>query len=514
MFTRLHSISAQGLSLHPIEVEVDTGRGLPGMIIVGLPGKAIMESRDRVKTALLNTSMPFPRARVTVNLAPGDLKKEGPLFDLPIALGVMICTDFLPSSLDTDEYIFVGELSLDGYLRPVHGVLGMALYAKEKSKKLMVPTSNYGEATLVDGLEVIPVNHLNDVFAYFQKTKSADELISLAKKAQAPVKESPSLQKDFSEVKGQAGAKRAMMIAAAGGHNLLMLGAPGSGKSMLAERFSGILPPLSREEALSVTRIYSVAGLLQHHTPLITHRPFRSPHHTISDVALIGGGSDAKPGEISLTHNGTLFLDELPEFKRSTLEVLRQPLESGMITIGRSKQVSEYPANFTFLAAMNPCPCGYYGSQLRNCRCNSTQIERYLAKLSGPLLDRIDIHIEVTDQSPALLRRMQKGGASSEEMQARVLAAHQVQAMRYKGTDFNRNGDLRAGSVEKYCPLEEEGESFLIKAMEELGLSTRAFHKILLVSRTIADLEEEESISTQHLSEALNYRVLDQKIFN
>ena len=514
MFSRLKSLSVQGLTVHPVDVEVDTGRGLPGMIIVGLAGKAIMESRDRVKTALLNTSMPYPRSRVTVNLAPGDLKKEGPLFDLPIALGVMICTEFLTTTRPTANHIIVGELSLDGYLRPVHGTLSMAQHALDTNSTLIIPMSNYREARLVSGLTIVPIAHLNDLLRYFSNEISPEELVTQAEALEQQAPEPPCDTRNFSEVKGQPGAKRAMMIAAAGGHNLMMLGPPGSGKSMLAERFPGILPPLSSDEALSVTRIYSVAGLLRHDTPLLRTRPFRAPHHTISDVALIGGGSDAKPGEISLTHRGVLFMDELPEFRRSTLEVLRQPLESGTITISRARNVCEYPANFTFLAAMNPCPCGYYGSQVRPCRCSSHQIEKYLSKLSGPLLDRIDIHIEVTDQSPSVLRQKTKKGPSTEDMQANVIRAHQIQAQRFAGTALHRNGDMRGGLIEKHCPLDTESEDFLIKAMDEMGLSTRAYHKILVVARTIADIEESDAISLDHLSEALNYRILDQKIFN
>ena len=396
MYVRLNSTCCEGLNVHLIDLEVSTGKGLPGMVIVGLPGKAIMESKDRVKMALQNSTMPFPRGKITVNLAPGDLKKEGPLFDLPIALGLMICTEFLKAPVDLDQFLIVGELSLDGLCRPIPGILNMAEFAHHQQKHLICPVENYPEASLVQGLKVIPVASLQDLHSFFSGKKNHLHLQQEAlAQVQVPTPEKPMRQLDFSDVKGQSAAKRALLISAAGQHNLIMVGPPGSGKSMLAERYASILPPLMTQEALEVTKIHSVAGLTQPNSPLIQARPFRSPHHSISEPALIGGGSDAKPGEISLCHRGILFLDELPEFKRSTLEVLRQPLESGKISIGRSKRHSEYPAKFTLIAAMNPCPCGYHGSRVRSCRCSSSQTERYLSKLSGPLLDRIDLHIEV-----------------------------------------------------------------------------------------------------------------------
>jgi magnesium chelatase family protein len=513
MFIRLLSNTVEGLQVHPVEVEVSTGKGLPGMVIVGLPGKAIMESRDRVKTALQNTSMPYPRAKITVNLAPGDLRKEGPFFDLPIAIGVMVCTDFLKPVENLAKFCFVGELALNGDCRPIPGILSMAENCLKQGWHLVCPLENYSEAALVSGLSIIPVANLNDVHAFLSGTLPLESLLKLALKNGSPRDEAKVSLLDFRDVKGQHSAKRAMLISAAGQHNLLMIGPPGSGKSMLAERYPGLLPELNAEEALEVTKIHSVAGLLQTDSPLIRQRPFRSPHHSISEPALIGGGSDARPGEISICHRGVLFLDELPEFKRATLEVLRQPLEAGKIMVSRSKRHCEYPARFSLIAAMNPCPCGYFGSQVRQCRCNSSHVERYLSKLSGPLLDRIDLHIEVTDQSPSALRRQQKPGPSTEELRLQVLRARTRQALRYEGEPFLCNGELRGPWVEKYCKIDMESENLMLKGMEEMGLSTRAFHKVLIVARTIADLDDVEQIHIDHVCEALNYRILDRRYF-
>ena len=509
MFIRLLSNTVEGLQVYAVEVEVSTGKGLPGMVIVGLPGKAIMESRDRVKTALQNTSMPYPRAKITVNLAPGDLRKEGPLFDLPIAVGVMICTEFLKPSHDLSSFCFVGELALNGDCRPVPGILSMAEHCLKQGWHLVCPRENYIEAALVQGLQLTPVAHLNEVHAFLAGSLKTEQLQLAARQTGNPRDQVRPSTMDFVDVKGQNAAKRAMLISAAGQHNLLMLGPPGSGKSMLAERYPGLLPELNAEEALEVTKIHSVAGLLQADSPLIRHRPFRSPHHSISEPALIGGGSDARPGEISICHRGVLFLDELPEFKRSTLEVLRQPLEGGKITISRSKRNCEYPARFSLIAAMNPCPCGYFGSRVRQCRCNSSSVEKYLSKLSGPLLDRIDLHIEVTDQPPSALRRQQKPGPSTSEMREQVLRARARQSLRYQEESFYCNGELRGPMVEKYCSIDQQSENMMLKGMEEMGLSTRAYHKVLIVARTIADLNGSCSIQTDHLAEAIHYRSLD-----
>lgn len=513
MFSKIQSLAVQGLNVLPVDVEVDTGRGLPGMVIVGLAGKSTMESRDRVKTALNNSRMPYPRSKVTINLAPGDLKKEGPLYDLPIALGIMICTEFLKPLIKTEDHWFVGELTLDGRLRPVPGILSMAEFVKKKGGKLVIPAQNFSEASMVSGLEIVPVQNLDEVLVYFQKEVLSSSLCSKLESENVYKESSAKWSKDFSEVKGQNQAKRAMAVAAAGGHNLLMLGPPGSGKSMLAERFSTILPDLEAEEALEVTKVYSVAGELSHEKALFEERPFRAPHHTISDIALIGGGSDAKPGEISLAHCGVLFLDELPEFKRSTLEVLRQPLETGMVNISRAKQNNQYPANFVLIAAMNPCPCGYYGSRVRNCRCHGGQVEKYLSKISGPLLDRIDLHIEVTDQRPMLLKQKNKKELSTKDLCEMVRKAQEMQKERFKNEAILRNAEMKGRTLEKYCRLDTETEKFLMKGMEEQGFSTRAYYKILVVARTVADMNEDEKLCLDHVAEALNYRVLDQKVF-
>lgn len=514
MYTRTLSYALDGLQVHPVDVEVDTGRGLPTIVMVGLPGKAVMESKDRVRTAISNSGHPFPRSKVTVNLAPGDLRKDGPTFDLPIALGILLCGEGLKPSVDISTFRVVGELTLDGRCRPVPGVLSLGEACAKEGKSFVCPAANHWEARLVEGLKVIPISHLDELVAHFQGELSIETLMERAEQKHPNQHQESFHPLDFADVAGQSAAKRALTIAAAGRHNLLMVGPPGSGKSMLAERFPTLLPSLAGPEALEVTKIHSIAGQLQGGLGLMRERPFRAPHHTISDAALIGGGSDARPGEISLSHLGVLFLDELPEFRRSTLEVLRQPLESGQVNIGRVQKKTEYPANFQLIAAMNPCPCGYYGARNKPCRCTGQQVERYLSKLSGPLLDRIDLHVEVNVPNPPSLRQQKRSGPTSAELQERVKGAVARQEHRYRDVARHRNGDLRGPEVERYCPLDQEGETLLVRGMEEMGLSTRAFHKIQIVARTIADLDDSENITSDHLSEAIGYRVLDQHLFS
>lgn len=506
MYASLRSAALEGLHVHDIEIEVSTGRGLPGMVMVGLPGKAVTESRDRVKSALQHSDIPYPRSKITVNLAPGDLKKEGPLYDLPIAVGTMICMEFLKVNIDLAQVIIVGELSLSGQCRSVPGILSIAEFCQQRKLSLICPVNNYAEARLVPDLEVYPIHHLNEVAQIISGRITRQQLIKdLPQQCSAPHQ---ATQLDFVDVKGQELAKRAMVIAAAGRHNLIMVGPPGSGKSMLAQRFPALLPPLSPNEALQVTKIHSVAGQLGHHPDLLKERPFRAPHHSISEAALIGGGNDARPGEISLCHRGVLFLDELPEFKRNTLELLRQPMESGEIHINRCRNACHYPAQFALIAAMNPCPCGYSGSRVRSCRCRSGAVERYVSKLSGPLLDRIDMHVEVNDQPPKLMRSSHAPSSSTADMLAQIERASFQQRHRY-GNDNRFNGDLRGPDVLEHCQIDIKTESFLIQGMEQMGFSNRAFNKVLVVARTIADLGDSPRILIDHISEALNYRTLD-----
>ncbi len=472
-------------------------------ITVGMPDTAVRESRERIKSALLNSGFGYPNKSVTINLAPANIRKEGAGFDLPMALGIL---GAMGTVTRTDEHLLVGELSLDGTLRPVRGVLSMAVCARRQGiPNLLVPADNAAEAAVTEGVRVFGMRHLSEVVSYwnqpdqFQPTKSSLTAV-------APAQEMPP---DFQEVRGQTTAKRALEVAAAGGHNVLMIGPPGSGKTMLAKRFPGILPPLTFQEAIQTTQIYSVAGLLPRGIGLLSARPFRSPHHTVSDAGLIGGGSGTpRPGEVSLAHNGILFLDELPEFPRNVLEMLRQPLEESYVTLARSNMTLSFPADFTLIAAMNPCPCGFFSDPTHECRCTGAIIQRYLSKVSGPLLDRIDLHVEV----PAVPYKELRGkdsGVSSADMRSRVEAARATQQQR----GFY-NSHIPSRLLRKLCALDEAAERTLEMAVRKLGLSARAHDRILKVSRTIADLGHSEAVTAKHLAEAVQYRSLDRSYWS
>lgn len=500
MLARVFSCAVLGLEGVIVEVEVDTGGGQYGMVIVGLPDAAVQESRERVHSAIKNAGLVNPRKRTTVNLAPASVRKEGPAYDLPIALGVLVaCNQLEQSSLENT--LVLGELSLDGTVRHVRGVLPMTAYARRLGyQRVIVPADDAPEAALIPGVDVVPVHSLTELFNHLSGSHPIAPLPAINPE-DLPVE----VQTDFREIKGQEHVKRAMEVAAAGGHNMLMVGPPGVGKTLLARALPAILPKMTVDEALDVTQVYSVADQLPPEIPLIRNRPFRAPHHTISHAGLVGGGNIPHPGEISLAHRGVLFLDELPEFGSRVLEVLRQPLEDKLVTISRASGTLTFPANFQLVAAMNPCPCGYYGDPVKSCTCSNSTITKYQKRISGPLLDRIDIHVQVPRVEFEKISD-NRVGESSAAIQARVEAARQLQRDRFSSTPVASNSEMHPAEVRKYCELDETGRNLMKAASQQLQLSARSYHRILKLARTIADLAGSAAIMPQHLAEAIQYR--------
>ncbi|MBL7068506.1 MAG: YifB family Mg chelatase-like AAA ATPase [Candidatus Omnitrophica bacterium] len=509
MLARVESCCTSGIDAHVVDVEVDTGGGLPGFSIVGLPDTAIRESRDRIKAAIKNSGFEFPPKRITVNLAPANIKKGGPGFDLPIAIGILVTNGIL-SQESVRNRVICGELSLDGNVKHLKGVLPIVVKLKDFDKKdIILPKSNADEASFVKGIKIYPVSELQQVVGFL---KDEIKLKPLKSNSRILFRKNSQYKVDFSEVKGQLSVKRGLEVAAAGGHNTLLIGPPGAGKSMLARRLPTIISDMTFDEALETSKIHSIAGILSPKKGLIATRPFRLPHHTISDSALVGGGTYPRPGEISLAHNGVLFLDELPEFNRNALEVLRQPIEDGEITVSRICGTVTYPARFMLVCAMNPCPCGYFTDPKKECHCTPYQIQRYLSRISGPLLDRIDIHLEVPRLTYEKLSQ-KRSGEPSGNIRERVNDTRIIQKRRYNKDGINFNAHLESKMLDRYCVLDKEGEELLKMAILEIGLSARAYDKILKIARTIADLDGKENIEAGHISEAIGYRSLDRNLW-